>query len=105
MENNYLYPVEYFGARGTLDFPADILQKELVYFRDEMETMAPILGETGIKGLLLDFNSGLRLQVPEGNWHIRITDVDSHLVLLDKDVSQVVLISLEKYYIHSTFPA
>ncbi len=99
MERDHDYPVEYFGARGTRDFPADLLQRELIYYQKGIETDSPILGETGIEGLRLDFNSGLRLQVPEGNWHIRISDGDSQLVMLDKDVSGVELVSLEKYYI------
>ena len=33
---------------------------------------APIAGETGIDGLKLDFNFGLRLDVPKGNCRVRI---------------------------------
>ena len=40
----------------------------------------PIAGETGIDGLRIDFNAGLRLRVPKGNWRIRILDYDSEFV-------------------------
>ena len=59
---------------------------------------APIYGETGIDGLRLDFNFGLRLDVPEGNFHVRIGD-DNGQIFFDKDISGVRLISFEKYFI------
>ena len=60
---------------------------------------APIYGETGIKGLRLDFNFGLRLEIPEGNFHVRISDFDSEIIFLDEDLSNVRLISVEKQFI------
>lgn len=59
---------------------------------------APILSETGIDGLRLDFNFGLRLDVPEGNFHVVIGD-DSGQIFFDRDISAVRLISFEKYFI------
>ncbi len=59
---------------------------------------APIYYETGIDGLLLDFNFGLRLDVPEGNFHVTIGD-DNGQIFFDRDISDVRLISLEKYFI------
>ena len=47
----------------------------------------PIVRETGLPGVRLDFNCGVRLEIPEGNWHVRITDQDTMAVLLDADVS------------------
>ena len=60
---------------------------------------APICGETGIDGLRLDFNFGLRLEVPAGNFHVRIGDVDSEQIFFDRDISDVRLLSVEKYFI------
>ena len=54
----------------------------------------PIKGETGIEGLRIDFNAGLRLRVPKGNWHICISDDDSEFVFFDEAVSEKVLISM-----------
>lgn len=58
-----------------------------------------IIGETNIEGLRLDFNFGLRIDVPEGNFHLTIGDFDSGMVFLDEDLSNVRLISVEKYFI------
>ena len=58
-----------------------------------------IKGATGIDGLHLDFNFGLRLDVPAGNFHVTISDYDSGMIFLDEDLSDVRLISVEKYFI------
>lgn len=59
----------------------------------------PIYGETGIDGLKIDFNFGLRLDVPAGSWHIKIGDYDSGMIFFDAGISDIRLISVEKYYI------
>ena len=58
-----------------------------------------IYGETGIDGLRLDFNFGLRLEVPTGNFHVTIGDDDSGIIFFDRDISDVKLISVEKHFI------
>ncbi|MBR3499167.1 MAG: hypothetical protein IKO05_09265 [Selenomonadaceae bacterium] len=58
-----------------------------------------IYGETGIDGLRLDFNCGLRLDVPEGNFRVRISDFDTGHVCLDKYISGGRIISVENYFI------
>lgn len=55
---------------------------------------------TGLQGVKLDFNLGLRLEVPTGNWHAKISDLDSGEIVFDKDISDVRLHSLESYYIN-----
>lgn len=57
--------------------------------------LGEVRGDTGISGLKLDFNDGLRLQVPEGNWHVHIHDY-----FYEEDVQKMVLVALEKYFIH-----
>ncbi len=69
-----------------------------IYEQREELCNAPIYGETGIDGLRLDFNFGLRLDVPEGNFHVRIGD-DNGQIFFDRDISGVRLISVEKYFI------
>ena len=59
---------------------------------------APVAGETGIDGLRLDFNFGLRLEVPEGNFRVRIGNVDGQ-TFFDENLSDVRLVSVEKYFI------
>ena len=58
-----------------------------------------IFFETGIDGLRLDFNCGLRLDVPEGNFQVRISDFDTGRVCLDKYISGGRIISVENYFI------
>lgn len=58
-----------------------------------------IVGETPISGLRLDFNCGLRLDVPEGNFRVRISDADSGQVFFDKYVSGGRLLSIEQIFI------
>lgn len=55
---------------------------------------------TGLQDVKLDFNLGLRLEVPAGNWHAKIFDFDSGEIVFDKDISDVRLHSLDSYYIN-----
>ena len=58
-----------------------------------------IFGETGIAGLRLDFNFGLRLDVPQGNFRVVIGDADTGEIFFDKYVSSGRLISVEQHFI------
>ncbi|MBR4904592.1 MAG: autotransporter strand-loop-strand O-heptosyltransferase [Selenomonadaceae bacterium] len=100
-----------FCARDIRDYlkektdiiDAPIIQKKLfdlmkIYPQCMEFCEAPIYFETGIEGLCLDFNFGLRLDVPEGNFHVRIGD-DNGQIFFDKDISDVRLISFEKFFI------
>ncbi len=62
--------------------------------------IGPILRKAGPEGVFLDFNFGVRLKVPEGNYHARFTDLDTMCVLLDSDISGCVASSTSKYYIN-----
>ena len=65
-----------------------------------MVSNEPITGEVeGLTGVRLDFNVGLRLQIPSGNWHVNIRDGNSGIVCFDGDVSDILLVSAEKYFI------
>ena len=58
-----------------------------------------VRGETGIEGLRLDFNAGLRLDVPEGSWRIRVEDGISGQVFFEGELSGDRLQSFEQYYV------
>lgn len=60
----------------------------------------PVVRETGIDGLKMDFNYGVRIQVPKGNYHVRFTDLDTSTILYDADASGVLVTSTKKYYIN-----
>ncbi len=93
------YPVKYFGGSALLCYTRKYIEECNAFFDKYQDGLAPIIGETGIDGVLLDFNCGLRLQIPEGNWHVRIVDSRNELIFLDDDFSGVTLISMEKFYI------
>ena len=97
------------------DFPTDLLScrtftdsdgiKEILFdfikaykYRSAL-LEPPISVETDIAGLKLDFNFGLRLDIPKGNFHVRISDDDSGMIFFDEDLSDVRLVSVEKYFI------
>ncbi len=92
MGSVYDYPVLYFYGESR-----KVNKVEIISLLDQKA--GGIVGETGIEGVKLDFNSGIRLQVPAGNWHVIIRDYDSEKVFFDGDVSAKTLISMEKYYI------
>ena len=95
----YKYPVKYFCGPNLLRFTKELIGNNMSLFGKRFPITTPITGETGIDGVLLDFNCGLRLQIPEGNWHVQINDAESELNFLDEDISGVTLISMEKFYI------
>ena len=100
-ERDALKDVE-ISARDILNSPQsqDILQAHMkIYDACAAGCEAPIIGKTGIAGLKLDFNFGLRLEVPAGNFHVKISDFDTAQIFLDEDLSDVRLISVEKYFI------
>ena len=89
------YPVQYFCGQRLLLHTRGYIQQSLEVVSDEF----PIVRGTSVKGVKLDFNCGLRLQIPKGNWHVRIIDGASGLLFIDRNVSAVTLISLEKFYV------
>ena len=54
---------------------------------------------TKTDGLRLDFNFGLRLDVPSGNFRVRIGDFDSGQIFFNEEISDVRLISVEKFFV------
>ena len=58
-----------------------------------------IYGETGFPGLRLDFNLGLRLDVPEGNFRVKVSDFNTGEIFFDKYISGGRLLSVEQYFI------
>jgi len=89
------YPIFYFSVRKDEIEPEQI--NRLVYFEKAAGDVKFAAGNDGLK---YDFNAGVRVEVPAGNWHIKISDFDTGMVGFDGDISEQVLISLEKYYVH-----
>ena len=84
-------------APELLDLP--IVQKILCSL-SLAEDDGEIFCSTNIAGVRLDFNSGLRLELPEGeNFRVVISDFDNGQIFFDRDICAVRLISVEKYFI------
>ncbi len=97
-ENVSDYPVRLFSCR---EFSSKDIEGIFV-LSAHLQQLCPggIVGETEIPGLRLDFNNGLRLRVPKGKFHVRISDYDSEMVFFDEDVSEIILTSIDKYFVH-----
>ena len=54
-------------------------------------------------GVQFDFNNGLRIYVPQGDWRVKIWDASSQIKFFDGYVSDVIFISLEKFFINWEF--
>ena len=66
----FKYPIRLFNGPALDIFPAQLLDNGLRFFHERIAFEHGLMGETGIEGLLIDFNCGLRLQIPEGDWHV-----------------------------------
>ena len=97
--------IVYFGGYKLYDFYPEI--EVALKATDGIVTgdpkIFPITQKTDIEGFKFDFNSGLRLDIPVGNFHVTIFDSSSNLIAFDKDVSDVVLVSLEKFFVRWEF--
>ena len=89
------FPLFYFSIRKDGVVPAQI--ERLLTFET---AVGEVKQESGIPGLKYDFNAGVRVEVPAGKWHIKISDFDTGMVGFDSDISEQVIVSLEKYYVH-----
>ena len=55
--------------------------------------------ETPVEGLRFDFNMGLRVSVPEGNYRVRFIDRDAALTVYDAAASGVMATSTKRYFV------
>ena len=96
------FPPDEFNPLGfmNIDRIQKFLRKDIIGCHPNCDEglSAPIAGDTGIDGLRLDFNFGLRLDVPKGNFRVRIGEVGGQ-TFLDAKLSNVRLVSVEKYFI------
>lgn len=81
----------------------DDLKPETFIFTEESPTPRPLTIQTNCPDLAFDFNMGFRLQIPAGNWHVKIWDGDSEIVFFDDDVSDTLLLSAEKFFVRWKF--
>ena len=94
------YEVQFFCCTNWNQSVEKLQEAAQFFTAQDALSVGGIQGETGIPGLKIDFNNGIRLQVPAGNWHVIIGDNDSGMSFYDQDVSEALIISMEKYYVH-----
>lgn len=94
------YPTRIFKCTDE-NFPPSLVSAWLDKIQEIASPPDTVLGDTGIEGLWLDFNCGLRLQVPgdETNlYRVVIGNAESGEVYFDEDISCTTLVSFEKYF-------
>ena len=90
------FPIEYFFATNFKEFdPKGMLEEAAMTGL----AIGPVRGETKIYGVKLDFNNGVRVEVPKGNFRLRISDDDTGDVFYDSRVSEKIVVSYEKYFV------
>lgn len=56
--------------------------------------------QTDVEGLSFDFNYGARVQVPAGNWRVKIVDRDAQVTLYDAKADNALVSSTKKFFIN-----
>ena len=56
--------------------------------------------ETDVPGLRFDFNNGLRVSVPEGDYRVRFIDRDNRLTVYDAKASGAIATSTKRYFVN-----
>ncbi|MBR0061110.1 MAG: autotransporter strand-loop-strand O-heptosyltransferase [Selenomonadaceae bacterium] len=94
--------VRYFSAPRLRDYLPS-MKLGTLDFLGESPAVRPLAVQTTFEGLSFDFNMGLRLQIPAGNWHVTIFDCDSAEIFFNESLSDTLLISLEKFFVRWGF--
>ena len=94
--------IRYFCAPRLREYLSS-MRPGILDFLGESPLIRPLAIQTTYPGLAFDFNMGFRLQIPAGNWHVKILDYDSEVIFFDEDISDTVLISLEKFFVRWQF--
>lgn len=98
---NECFPTRIFKCSDE-NYPQALMSAWLEKFQEIAAPPESILGETEVEGLRIDFNCGLRLQVPYlgiDSLKVVIGNAMSGETYFDEDVSGVILVSFEKYFI------
>ena len=96
----YKYPVRFFYGPSLTHLPKDILAKILSYFHSNKLTNSPIIGKINIPGISMDFNFGLRIEIPPGEkYHIQVRDYYNEIILFNEEIENTTLISAEKFFV------
>src|SRR5438105_541709 len=55
--------------------------------------------QEGPRGIRFDFNLGCRVTVPEGDWHVRLSDLDTGNILFEKDTASSFVNSTKRHFV------
>src|SRR6185437_11362998 len=55
--------------------------------------------QSGPEGIRFDFNDGCRLVLPEGQWHVRISDLDTGNILYETEIGSGQINTTKRYYL------
>jgi len=91
-----------FSPRNS-EFFLDYIEPGAFNSLGELPSTRPLTIGTTVKGLAFDFNCGLRLKIPAGNYHVKIFDHDSETLCFEGNVSDTLLISIEKFFVRWEF--
>jgi autotransporter strand-loop-strand O-heptosyltransferase len=62
-------------------------------------TPASVPTQRAAHGIRFDFNDGCRVVLPEGRWHVRLSDLDTGNILYETDISSGHINSTKRYYL------
>ncbi len=93
-------PIKFFRCSNPQPYEDEninTIQEKL--FRQMLTIVGTVKGETEIPGIRIDFNCGLRLEIPATKYHVCISHALSQQIFFADDVENVLLVSEEKYAI------
>jgi autotransporter strand-loop-strand O-heptosyltransferase len=61
--------------------------------------------QTGARGIRFDFNDGCRVVLPDGQWHVRLRDLDTGNILYETDIGAGRINSTKRYYLRCRIEA
>jgi autotransporter strand-loop-strand O-heptosyltransferase len=60
---------------------------------------AEVPTQNGPKGIRFDFNFGARVTLPPGNWHVRLSDLDTGNILFETETKGAFINSAKRFYV------
>jgi autotransporter strand-loop-strand O-heptosyltransferase len=60
---------------------------------------ASVPTQSGAQGIRFDFNDGCRVVLPEGQWHVRLRDLDTGNILYETDIRAGHINTTKRYYL------
>lgn len=78
---------------------SDVKKVETIQQKRAYPAAAASPTQTGAHGILYDFNDGCRVVLPDGQWHVRLRDLDTGNILYETDIGAGRINSSKRYYL------